>query len=141
MRKSALLFPLVLLLSACASGPDNSAQCGTVSGYLVPDREDELYRVVVTHLNGQAVISKPNYQLAPGVNEFTVAELIDSPQLKVKLAARGTKTLTIDVKPNRRYHLGARFNQDKVYRGLDSDYWQPIVWSEDAHQCAFLPAG
>jgi hypothetical protein len=134
------LLMILLLLSGCASGPDESNRCGTVAGYLMPDNENGYYRVVVTHLNGRAVISRPNYQLAPGKYEFTLAELIDSPRLKVKLAARQTKTLSIDVKRDQRYHLAAKFNQDRIYRGLDTDYWQAVVWTQESHQCEMIPS-
>ena len=138
MNISKVLLIVLFILSGCASGPDESNTCGTVSGYLMPDSHDGFYRVVVTHLNGKAVISRPNYQLSPGQYEFTLAELIDSPRLKVKLAARQTKTLSVEVEADQRYHLAAKFNQDRIYRGLDSDYWQPVVWKQEAEQCELL---
>ncbi len=125
-------------LSGCASAPDE-LRCGTVSGYLMPDAEQGLYRAVVTHLNGKPVISRPNYELAPGYYQFTLAELIDSPELKVKLAARQSKTLDIEVQANQRYHLAAEFKKDRVYRGLDTDYWQPKVWQQESYECSFAP--
>ncbi|QYJ85141.1 hypothetical protein K0I73_13045 [Shewanella mesophila] len=138
MSVSKVLLIALFILSGCASGPDEGNTCGTVSGYLLPDSDEGLYRVVVTHLNGKAVISRPNYQLSPGQYEFTLAELIDSPRLKVKLAARQTKTLSVEVRADQRYHLAAKFNQDQIYRGLDSDYWQPVVWKQEADQCEWL---
>ncbi|MCG9697251.1 hypothetical protein [Shewanella sp. Isolate11] len=135
MKSTTLLLTVLLVLSGCASGPDEQQPCGTVSGYLMPDMTQGLYRAVVTHLNGTPVISRPNYQLAPGNYQFTLAELIDSPELKVKLAARQTKTIDIKVEVNQRYHLAAEFNQDRVYRGLDTEYWQPKVWKQESHEC------
>ncbi|RTR34522.1 hypothetical protein [Shewanella atlantica] len=134
-RRILLLLTSFLLLSGCASQPDSALQCGIVSGYLEPDANQDLYRVVVTHLNGKPVISKPNYQLSPGVYEFTLAELISSPSLKVKLAARTPKTLSITVEAEQRYHLGAKFNTDKRYRGNDTGFWQPEVWLQEEHEC------
>lgn len=134
-RRILLLLTSFLLLSGCASQPDNSLQCGIVSGYLEPDANQDLYRVVVTHLNGKPVISKPNYQLSPGDYEFTLAELISSPSLRVKLAARTPKTLSITVEAEQRYHLAAKFNTDKRYRGNDTGFWQPEVWLQEEHEC------
>ncbi len=134
-RGALALLASLVLLSGCASQPDNSLQCGIVSGYLEPDANQDLYRVVVTHLNGKPVISKPNYQLSPGVYEFTLAELISSPSLKVKLAARTPKVLSVTVDAEQRYHLGAKFNTDKRYRGNDTGYWQPEVWLQEYHEC------
>ncbi|ASJ97464.1 hypothetical protein [Shewanella marisflavi] len=137
-RKVSCYLAALAILSGCASGPDEDALCATVSGYQMPDESQGLYRAVVTHLNGKPVISRPNYRLAPGEYQFTLAELIDSPRLKVKLAARQTKTLTLHLEANQRYHLAAQFNQDKIYRGLDTDYWQPVVWAQEPHECEFI---
>ncbi|WP_220768384.1 hypothetical protein [Shewanella sp. MBTL60-007] len=130
---------LLLIVSGCASQPDTANQCGIVATYMEPDREADIYRVVVTHLDGKPVISQPNYRLSIGEHTFTVAELIDAPKLKVKLSARTPKQLTINVVHNQRYHIGAKFNTDKVYRGNDSGFWQPEVWQQEAHDCEFTP--
>lgn len=131
----ASLFGVSALLSGCASSPEDPLLCGTVSGYLQPDASTHWYRVVVTHLNGQAVISKPNYQLAPGDYEFTVAELIDDPSLGVTLSARVPKTFKLSVEGNQRYHIGALFHTDKRYMGKDTSYWEPGVWQQESHEC------
>ncbi|NMH65802.1 hypothetical protein [Shewanella salipaludis] len=122
-------------LTGCASAPDPDQACGTVSAYLQPDSRTDWYRVVVTHLDGKAVISRPNYALSPGVHEFTLAELIDDPALKVALAARVPKNLSVTVAADERYHLGAKFNQDRPYQGNDPGYWQPGIWQQEAHEC------
>ncbi|WP_077754119.1 hypothetical protein [Shewanella psychrophila] len=124
-----------MFLSGCASQPDDSHRCGVVSGYLNPDLSQDLYRAIVTHLDGKPVISKPNYRLSPGEYTFTFAELISAPSLKVKLAARVPKDLVISVEANRRYHFAAKFNTDKRYRGNDSGFWQPVIWLEEEHEC------
>lgn len=126
------------LLVGCSSSPDvDPLSCGYVSGYMQPDAKTHWYRAVVTHLNGKAIVSKPNYQLAPGSYEFTVAELIDDPTLKVALAARTPKVMTVNVESNQRYHIGALFHTDKRYMGKDTGYWEPGVWLQEAHECRF----
>lgn len=134
---AAGVFGFAALLSGCASSPGEDLGCATVSGYLQPAASSHWYRVVVTHLNGQPVISKPNYQLAPGEYEFTVAELIDAPSLGVSLSARTPKTFTLIVQRHQRYHIGALFRTDKRYRGKDADYWEPGVWQQEKHECQF----
>ncbi len=131
------LAALLLLVSGCASQPDTANQCGIVSTFSEPDREANIYRVVVTHLDGKPVISQPNYRLSPGLHTFVVAELIDAPSLKVKLSARTPKELTVNVSHNERYHIGAKFNVDKVYRGNDKGFWQPEVWQQEAYECEY----
>ena len=124
-----------LVLNGCASSPDKMVKCGTVSSYLEPDNSASLYRVVVTHLDGVPVISRPNYQLLPGEHEFTVAELINSPALKVSLSARKAKVFSMKVEAQQRYHIAAQFNTDKIYIGQNQGYWQPVVWQTESHQC------
>ncbi|PWF65443.1 hypothetical protein CBX96_02420 [Shewanella sp. BC20] len=134
---AASLLGLTALLSGCASSPEDDLSCGTVSGYLQPDASTHWYRVVVTHLNGKPVVSKPNYQLAPGEYEFTVAELIDAPSLGVSLSARTPKTFKLKVEGHQRYHIGALFHTDKRYMGKDTNYWEPGVWQQENHECQF----
>lgn len=131
------LFVATLGLQGCASEPVDKRSCGTVSGFMLPDAGQHWYRAVVTHLNGQPVVSKPNYQLAPGDYQFTVVELIDDPSLAVTLSARTPKTFTLTVAAHQRYHLGALFHTDKRYFGQDSAYWEPGVWRQEAHECQF----
>ncbi|GIU50113.1 MULTISPECIES: hypothetical protein [Shewanella] len=135
--KIALTLTTVVLLQSCATSNEDEFTCGSVASYITPPTADSLYRVVVTHLDGKPVISRPYYKLAAGSHEFTVAELIESADLKVKLAARQTKTITVEVEREQRYHLAAEFKQDKVYSGLNTDYWLPVVWKQEFHECAF----
>jgi len=130
---------LLLLVSGCAQQLDITRQCGTVSVHLDPNVGQDRYRVVVTHLNGKPVISKPIYYLSPGEYRFTLAELISAPSLKVKAAARTTKVLSVKVDVNYRYYLAAKFNTGKVYRGMNTNFWQPEIWQEEIYACQ-LPA-
>lgn len=133
--RALLVAVAALAIHGCASSPDEMVECGTVSSYLAPDNSANLYRVVVTHLDGVAVISRPNYLLSPGEHAFTVAELINSPELKVSLSARKVKVLTVNVELDQRYHIAAQFNTDKIYIGQNQGYWQPVIWQTEPHQC------
>ncbi|WP_076542985.1 hypothetical protein [Shewanella sp. UCD-KL21] len=137
MKRLALSVVMLGLLQGCASSVDEQSICGTVASYITPPTSQNLYRVVVTHLDGKPVLSRPYYKLTAGKHEFTVAELIESPELKVKLAARKPKSISVDVKAHLRLHLAAEFNQDKIYTGLNSDYWQPVIWQQEPHECEF----
>lgn len=134
-RKSSILAGmLAFILLGCASS-DHQTDCGRVSTYMPPEPEQYRYRVVVTHLNGQPVISRPNYRLSPGTYEFTVAELINSPELKVALSARGTKTISVTVEANQRYHLGAKMKTDKIYVGRNKNFWEPVIFAQEVEEC------
>ncbi|MGZ9899030.1 hypothetical protein [Shewanella gaetbuli] len=136
--KAKLPFFLLLvslgLLTGCASS-DSEFQCGVVSTYLKPDSEQYLYRTVVTHLDGKPVISRPNYFLDVGEHELTLVELVNSPELKVSLSARGPKTLKVTVEPNQRYHIAAQMQTDKIYVGRNKNFWQPIVFQQEEYEC------
>tara|TARA_R110002033_G_scaffold60321_3_gene110480 strand:+ start:1560 stop:1994 length:435 start_codon:yes stop_codon:yes gene_type:complete len=133
--RALLVAGAALAIQGCASSPDDMIECGTVSSYVEPDNSANLYRVVVTHLDGVPVISRPNYLLSPGEHTFTVAELINSPDLKVSLSARKVKMLSVNVVAEQQYHIAAKFNTDKIYIGQNQGYWQPIVWQTEFHQC------
>ncbi len=128
------LVSVLLLISACTSAPDSS-QCGSVSGFIDADRGQGYYRAIVTHIQGKPVASLPNYQLEPGEYQFRFAELIHDPKLQVDLSARQTKVLNIKVEAGQRYHFAAKFNDDRVYYGQESDYWHPVIWLQDEHEC------
>ncbi|WP_144210289.1 hypothetical protein [Shewanella donghaensis] len=138
MKKSFSFLMMLALMQGCATSVDNEFVCGSVASYLTPPISESLYRVVVTHLDGKPVISRPYYKLSAGPHEFTVAELIESPELKVKLAARTPKTIRVDVINEQRFHLAAEFNLDKIYTGVNKDYWQPVVWQQESLECEFL---
>ncbi|WP_338592315.1 hypothetical protein VXM60_06135 [Shewanella khirikhana] len=135
MRALVLGLAAVAVLGGCASQVDTSRQCGWVSGYQDPPENERLYRAIVTHLNGTPVISRPNYQLAPGNYEFTLVELIDAVDLRVAPEAHQKKTLKVDVAANTRYHFAARFKDDKRYFGKDADFWEPVIWQTEAAEC------
>ncbi|MDO6619874.1 MULTISPECIES: hypothetical protein [unclassified Shewanella] len=137
MKRLALSVVVLGLLQGCASSVDEQAICGSVASYITPPTSQSLYRVVVTHLDGKPVISRPYYKLTAGKHEFTVAELIESPELKVKLAARKPKNIDVDVKAHLQLHLAAEFNQDRIYTGENTDYWQPVIWQQEPHECEF----
>ena len=138
MKRSVSCLMMLTLLQGCASSVDSDLICGSVASYLTPPTSESLYRVVVTHLDGKPVISRPYYKLSAGKHEFTVAELIESPALKVKLAARTPKTITVDVANEQRFHLAAKFKLDKIYTGSNMEYWQPVVWQQEPYECEFL---
>ncbi|QYJ76409.1 MULTISPECIES: hypothetical protein [Shewanella] len=135
--RALLILSLSAGLTACASNVEDVNQCGWVSGYQDPPEAERLYRAVVTDVNGTPVISRPNYQLAPGRYEFSLVELIDAPDLKVTPDAHQRKTLTIEVAAGMRYHFAARYKDDRRYFGNNPDFWEPVIWQSEAAECTF----
>ncbi|MBY5921456.1 hypothetical protein [Ferrimonas balearica] len=124
-----------LLLAGCASQGDLTKPCGELSTFYQPPETQNLFKVVVTRINEENVISKPTYQLAPGTYQIRLVELIDDPRLSVSLRNRSYKELTLKVDADVRYHLAARFNSDKRYQGISQQYWDPVVWRESTTEC------
>ncbi|MBY6187043.1 hypothetical protein KUV89_10445 [Marinobacter hydrocarbonoclasticus] len=126
---------VALMLAGCASQSDVGKPCGELSTFYQPPETQSLFKVVVTRINDDNVVSKPNYQLAPGTYQIRLVELIDDPRLSVSLRNRGYKELTLEVAAGTRYHLAARFNSDKRFNSMEREYWDPVVWRESAVEC------
>ncbi len=133
--KYSLIVIAAALLSACASAPEEQASCGVVSTFLPAAPNEHYFPLVVTSVDGKSVISKPNYLLPVGEHSFTVSELINDETLQVRLAARVPKTIVVNVAADTRYQLMAQFNVDKQYRGNDQNFWQPVIRSQEYHEC------
>ncbi|MCF1429042.1 MAG: hypothetical protein LPD71_08950 [Shewanella sp.] len=123
-------------LAGCASRPPKADDCGRLSEYLVPPVSEQLYRALVTHINGKPVISQPNYILAPGHYELTMVELIHAPGMEAPLTARKTKTLAVNLKAGEQLHLAAKYYADQRNEG----FWEPVVWQTDKAQCRMSKA-
>lgn len=132
---SALVVSMGLV--ACSSTPESTVNCGTVSLYLqantlASSTANNLYPMVITHLDGSSVISKPSYRLTSGIHTFKGMELIDDVNLDAPIAKRTPKSITIDVKPNTQYFLAAEF---LPANNNSQNFWQPIVWKTRANEC------
>ncbi|MGI2259148.1 hypothetical protein [Shewanella sp. GXUN23E] len=121
----------ILGLSGCASEAPAADDCGRLSEYLVPPASGQLYRALITHIDGKPVISKPNYILAPGRYELTMVELIHAPGMDVPLTARKTKTLSVNLQAGEQLHLAAKYRADRQ----DEGFWEPVIWQTDKAQC------
>ncbi|MBY5990572.1 hypothetical protein [Ferrimonas balearica] len=126
---------LVLALAGCASQTEVVQPCGELSTFHQPPQTQDLFKVIVTRIDDNNVVSKPTYKLAPGTYQLRLVELIDDPRLSVTLRNRGYKDLTVTVEAGVRYHLAAQFNSDKRYQGVSRQYWDPIVWRESPTEC------
>ncbi|MCL2912876.1 hypothetical protein L2725_03635 [Shewanella corallii] len=122
---------MAAVLAGCASEPKQAEDCGRFSAYLEPPASENLYRALVTHIDGKPVISQPNYKLAPGRYTLTLVELIHAPGMDVPLNARKTKTLSLDLKTGERLHLAAKY----LPEGQGEGFWEPVVWQTDKARC------
>ncbi|TKB46876.1 hypothetical protein FCL40_17025 [Ferrimonas sediminicola] len=124
------------LLAGCASNQEFA--CGVVSSGARPPAEQGLFQVLVTHIDGQPVVSKASYRLSPGRHDLRLVELIDDPRLGVNLRARSYRELTLQLQPDQELLLAARFD----LQGQKPDggrYWEPVIWQRRQHSCSLEP--
>lgn len=124
--------------------------CGyvTTRGTL-PHVVDRLYPVEIIDIDGGGrPIDANRHRLPAGLHVVIVNERIEDTrfdplqrlQRSVMLArqgARAGKALVIDVRPNVRYRLGARFLEENLGSRTirENAYWEPLVWEEVGDEC------
>lgn len=141
------------LSGAPTASPDAGATvqgCGyvTTRGTL-PHVSDRLYPVDIVDIDGNGQpIDANRHRLPAGLHVVIVSERIEDirfdpvqrtqrSRMRAREGARAGKALVVEVRPNMRYRLGARF----LDKNLDSraisgnTYWEPLVWQEVEDAC------
>ncbi|WP_028110554.1 hypothetical protein [Ferrimonas futtsuensis] len=120
-------------LAGCASNQEFA--CGVVASGVRPPAEQGLFQVMVTHIDGQPVVSKASYRLPPGEHQLRLVELIDDPRLGISLRDRSYREMTLKVEANQQFSLAARFDPaaESVAEGR---YWEPTLWQQHAQTCS-----
>ena len=74
-----------------------------------------------------------------GHHELEVAEDIERPYLSIgsrqRAAGRSVKTLSIDIRPDTVYYVGAQLHPEHRTEWKDGAYWDPVVWKETPGEC------
>jgi hypothetical protein len=109
---------------------NKSSECGILSVFNTPPETRRLYSGVITHINGEKVLSSREiYRLAPGKYSVQMIEAIDDPSLDRGAIVRvKPKSFDVTVKANTKYHLGVEFISNRRLRPSTNEYWQPVVW-------------
>ncbi len=134
LRQTVFFFFIFVGLFGCSSS-QREQPCSSVASYLVPPESDDLYSVMITHIDGKAVLAQAFYALPAGEHKVTVAELVSAPSLVVPLKFRGTKTITIIMDAGSRYHLAAKFNTTLSMPATSADFWRLVVWKQETFSC------
>lgn len=137
IRQLGICVILISILLGCTTTPEQKVECGMASFYMPIPKDKDLYRFVVTHLDGESTLSKPIFYLTSGQHIFTGMELIDSPLLDVPISARTPKKLIINVNLDHEYHIAAKFIP---HYASDDAYWTPVVWKENKKICTMPKA-
>ncbi len=114
----------------------NANECGEVSVFFRPSEVKKLYNAYITSINGDGVNRmKKSFRLKPGKYQFKLHELIDDPFFKRRgNRLQKAKVLEINVKPNVRYDLAAKFLTNKRL-SLRDDFWEPVIWRTSERKC------
>lgn len=125
--------------------------CGFVSDQqgVVP-KSKGIHNLLITRIDGRSTPLEPlyEYKLPAGRHLLTLAQrfepqfLTDRQRKSIQLSERvahirAYKTLTVEVKPNTAYRIGARLLKDKLDDASIRNfaYWEPVVWEERAQKC------
>jgi len=109
--------------------------CGMVSTFFEGAETQNIFSARIGAVDGKTTLMEDQeHKLAPGKHELKIYEFIDAPELRVKARQRGYfKTLTVEIEANKRYHVGAKFNDKKPYDR--NEFWEPVVWNVTDVEC------
>ncbi|WP_163935987.1 hypothetical protein [Paraferrimonas sp. SM1919] len=117
--KASLVMVLLALLQGCSSSDHHLAvDCGYIS--LQSKTQQHRYPVILTHINGQAVISKNTSKLPVGTYQLTLYEFIDSPKIHINPQLRTVLDVSVTLAKNSQVQLWAEMVGD----GYSLPYWQ-----------------
>lgn len=130
--------------ASAAPAATPAAGCGRISTFDVAPRAQHIYPAVLIAIDGRqpGPAGADSFRLDAGRHVLTVAEAIDAHQFTAvqqyqrdRARRERYKTLTIEVRPNTTYRLGARLIGERRGEIRDNAYWEPVIWAEVAEAC------
>ena len=113
-----------------------SSSCGYVSVLFGPPRSKSLYSSYINKIGDKATIrGRHSFKLSSAKHQVYVHELIDAPSLRRSGGIKNSKLLEIDIKPNKMYHIAAKYDRKKKSRRHNEEYWEPVVWKVTDSEC------
>lgn len=144
--KILILLAGVLSISAAANeidvAPESSTTksngCGIITLNENPPKTKNVYYAAINQIDGQTVSSRSTrFALAAGKHTIKVIEKIqDSSFTRRRGEMKNYKYITLDVKPNVKYSLGAKFDRSKRSKLKTGEYWEPVVWRMAEKKCS-----
>jgi len=112
-------------------------QCGVINVTKVPSSVKDIYSAYIINIDGRGVVStRSTFKLPPGKHVLRVHELASGGNLsRRKSNMQIAKTLEIEVKPNMKYYLGAKFDRENRSSRLKEEYWKPVIWKISEQAC------
>src|SRR5690606_38008852 len=132
--------------TAAAAPGGGGGSCGRISLVGMPPRTQNVFPADLIFIDGESPkpIGGPAYRLPVGRHVLTVDERIDPRRLSMQieldkqrrqLPREGYKQLELVVEPDTTYRLGARFFPELRDRGLENEYWEPVIYAEVRESC------
>jgi len=113
----------------------SNTQCGEVFVANSPPVTKDFYPVSVQKVDGKNVHAN-NLRLSPGIHTLELKEYItDTAFTRRRGEMKNRKKLEINVLPNTRIYLVAKFNRAKRSRLTTGEYWQPVIWKQSQRSC------
>jgi len=143
MTKVALVVSFLASASAIAEPATGEATakvqnnaCGVVSIFKKPPETKNIYRVAVNKVNGKVVQNSPEFKLSAGKHKFKVIELIqDSRFTRRRGEMKNYKDFEINVEPNMKYNIGAKYIRKNRSKLKSGEYWEPVIWKSSSTNC------
>ncbi|OUS25914.1 hypothetical protein A9Q98_11520 [Thalassotalea sp. 42_200_T64] len=122
---------------ASAKAAELANQCGVVSIYKQPPQSKNIYWVNINTVDGVPVGSGSHtFQLSPGLHKIKVVEQItDSYFTRRRGKMLNYKVFEINVEPNKKYYLGAKYLRKHRSKLTTGEYWEPIIWKTSDRDC------
>ncbi len=131
--KSVLAVTLMFI-----SAGAHAAECGWISDFDVAPRAKDLYEAKIISIDGQApgTSLQRKYRVPVGRHEVVVAERIERDDLGLSARFRRDRhhILKVDVEPNKRYFIAAKFNREERF-DTQGGYWEPQMWQARSAPC------
>lgn len=132
--------------ASLAAGAAQGAGCGRISLVGMPPRTDNVFPAELIFIDGETPkpYGGPAYRLSAGRHLLTVDEQIDPRRLSMQIGLdkqrrqqprEGYKVLELVVEPDTTYRLGARYFPELQDRGLENEYWEPVIYAEAHEGC------
>lgn len=119
--------------------------CGRLSTFLTPPPSLDLYPVLLHEVDGRLAGSLDSevVRVDAGPRLLKLSEHIAGERFQTRQNVRRQqlqrsemfKYLEIDVQPNTKYHLAARFHPERREPIRAQAYWEPVIWKQSQEPC------
>ena len=115
-----------------------ASQCGEITTYNPPPETKDIYFAKINLIDGKTISSYSNrIKLSVGLHKIKVIENIQVPSFTLRRGEMmNYKTFEINIEPNKKYAVGAKYIRENRSKLKSGDYWEPIVWKVSESKCA-----